>query len=78
MTIKYNEKNFLPSLAWCAVLTKGVKIMNALVGKMVECREDGFVAGVWDGAFEEQGFHTATYSCSTGCKVLKIASGGDF
>lgn len=43
---------------------------------MVECREEGFVAGVWDADFEEFSFEKATYSNCTGCKVLTSNSGG--
>lgn len=68
MKIEYKELKGLPSLAWCAIMTKGEEVMNALVGSMVECREDGFVSGIWDGEFEKQDFHTATYGCLTGCK----------
>ena len=68
MKIEYKELKGLPSLAWCAIMTKGEEVMNALVGRMVECREDGFVSGIWDGAFEKQDFHIATYGCLTGCK----------
>lgn len=68
MKIEYKELKGLPSLAWCAIMTKGEEVMKALVGNMVECREDGFVSGIWDGEFEKQEFIKAAYSCSTGCK----------
>lgn len=42
MKIEYKELKGLPALSWCAILAKGEDVMKALVGRMVECREDGF------------------------------------
>lgn len=76
MKIEFTEIKKIAPLAWCAIMTKGSEIMESLVGNMVECRKEGFVAGIWDADFEEFAFEKATYSNCTGCKVLTVNSGG--
>ncbi len=75
MKFKYVEKSKLPPLAWCAFLNKSDDVM-VLHGPSVECKEDFFVAGVWDGDFEEGGFDLAHFACCTGGSVNKTKRGG--
>lgn len=68
---KRNEK--LPSLSWVAEMKTADEIL-VIHGAQVECHENFFVAGVWDGDFEKGEFDTALSFHGTGAVLNDINS----
>lgn len=70
MRIAYKTCEQLPPLAWCSKFGANDDVMSVWVGNNVECKDDGFVSGVWDGKFEEFDFVDTHFRCCVGCKLL--------
>ena len=66
MNLKYIENKQLPPLAWCAVISKKSETVEVTAGCMVECMENGFVSGVWDGDFQKLDLENTLYLCCSG------------
>ena len=66
MRFNYIEKDKLPPLAWLVRIKKNNKLIEVFHGKMVECKHNFFVAGVWNGDFNKGDFVNASFSCCTG------------
>lgn len=64
--LNYKVVEHLPKLAWLAEINRFDKSVVVFVGSKVECRDNFFVTGVWDGAFEEGRFDIAQFNLSTG------------
>ncbi len=67
MQIKYRLNKDLPPLAWLSNCLDGE--VDVLHGNKVECRENFFVDGAWNGEFEKGGFAEADWFCGTGGRV---------
>ncbi len=78
MKFNYIEKINIPPLAWCACVRRDCDTVDVLHGKSVECKDDFFVAGVWDGVFMDGDFDSTHFSCCTGGSVNKSKSGVKF
>ena len=59
MRLDCRRHESLPRLSWCAHLREGDDRVSLLHGPWVETREDWFVAGAWDGAFDRGRFDLA-------------------
>lgn len=64
----YIKNKNLPKLAWLCEIKKSDKNATVYCGSRVECRDDFFVAGVWDGEFLKSGFDESEVFYGTGCK----------
>lgn len=68
-SLNYKRIETLPKLAWLADINKASMSVTVYVGSKVECRENFFVTGVWDGKFEEAQFDSAEFNLSTGAII---------
>ena len=72
MRFEYQKNESIPSLSWLAEISKrGGGIINITHGTTVECYENFFVSGVWDGEFEKGEFDTALSFHGTGGIALE-------
>lgn len=65
----YKKSDKLPKLSWLAEISKGTESVTVFCGAKVECCDDFFVAGAWDGNFTNAGFDTSEMFCGTGAKL---------
>ena len=63
--IQYELLDNIPVLAWLMQVTSS-EMMIVKHGRMVECKSDFFVSGVWDGDFATGDFITSNFSCCSG------------
>jgi hypothetical protein len=56
----------LPTLAWCAEITRGADAVEVVHGASVEAGPEAFVEGAWSGDFDGMGFPEATTFTGTG------------
>lgn len=56
----------IPGLSWLAELTINHEDIIVYVGKDVECNEQRFVSGVWDGDFDNSDIISAEFACCSG------------
>ena len=68
-SVNYEINPKLPKLAWLAEINKKTKNIVVHVGKHVECTDNYFVSGVWDGDFSEGGFDESSVFYGTGAKI---------
>jgi hypothetical protein len=68
-TIEAASSAALPKLGWIATLHIDAGRLEVLHGRAVECRSDWLVEGVWDGRFEEGGFHEGRHLFGSGIRV---------
>lgn len=69
MIVSYKENKQFPSLAWGAsVCENKIEIIH---GNHVECTDDFFVEGAWDGEFKDGLFTNANWFCGTGAEIKK-------
>ncbi len=68
--IHYEMINIFPKLAWLAVVDKKQSFITVYHGRYVECRENWFIEGIWDGPFDVGDFHETDLVFGTGMKVL--------
>lgn len=66
---EYHVIDKIPPLSWCAVLSKENKA-DIFCGNGVECAQQSFVEGAWNGKYERKEIEKATFLCGSGC-VLK-------
>ncbi|MFH1034878.1 MAG: hypothetical protein V1806_10270 [Pseudomonadota bacterium] len=62
-----NER--LPKLAWLARVDRGRRVVQVTHGAALERRDDWLVEGVWDGPFEQGGFHRAENFFGSGIRL---------
>ena len=74
MTFKYKEIDSIPCLAWIAILRNNSDIAEVIHGSLVECFENFFVAGVWDGNFLSGDFCNSNFPCCTGGNLKEETS----
>ncbi|HQG64275.1 MAG TPA: hypothetical protein PLA32_00760 [Smithella sp.] len=67
--INYRAVNIFPKLAWLAVVDEKQSIITVYHGRYVECRENWFIEGIWDGPFDAGEFHETDLVFGTGMKV---------
>lgn len=67
MKVSYKLIENLPPLVWAAFCNNGN--IEVILGKNVECKENFFVEGAWDGLFNEGGFCRSEWFCGTGASV---------
>lgn len=67
MKVSYKLIENLPPLVWAAFCNNGN--IEVIHGKNVECKENFFVEGAWDGLFNEGGFCRSEWFCGTGASV---------
>lgn len=81
MRFVYRQCN-IPSLSWLAAMNKNTDEVVVYHGDMVECRDEWFVSGVWDGGFNQGDFDKSHFACCSGAKLSQgkvfDASGGYF
>ena len=70
MKINYVENKQLPKLAWIAKCEAGGKA-EVIHGSMVECEDNFFVEGAWNGDFLNGDFDNAEWFCGTGGVVFE-------
>lgn len=66
----------IPGLSWLAELTINHEDIIVYVGKDVECNEQRFVSGVWDGDFDNSDIISAEFACCSGGVLSK--EGGNY
>lgn len=71
MRFEYQKNESIPSLSWLAEISKRGRVINITHGTTVECYENFFVSGVWDGEFEKGEFDTALSFHGTGGIALE-------
>lgn len=76
MFFNYELNKKLPALAWLMILKKEEEQVEVIHGEHVECQNDFFVSGVWDGNFRDGEFDKAAFSCCTGAMLLKNVNRG--
>jgi hypothetical protein len=59
----------LPRLAWCAVVTPSAATVEVSHGEAVECGDDFWVEGAWDGEFTAGAFADALLFMGSGAKL---------
>jgi hypothetical protein len=71
MTIKLRAKHSeaLPRLGWLAVIDFRAQVVTVICGNSVEIGDEFVVEGVWDGPFQEGGFHRAHHFFGSGLRV---------
>lgn len=67
----YSVHANFPKLGWGLALKENSMKVEVHVGELVEIRENFFVAGVWDGIFQEGNFDKAEFFCGTGVKICE-------
>lgn len=71
MQLLYRLIENLPPLAWIAICKYGkVQVFH---GNKVECRDDFFVDGTWNGDFTKGDFINAGWFCGTGGRIVEDA-----
>lgn len=74
MRFTYKQLDRLPALSWLAEIKKDSEEIHVIHGSMVECKDEFFVSGVWDGDFSEGDFlHSDAAHCTGG----KLQPGGE-
>lgn len=76
MKFEYNKINSLPPLSWLAIVKKQSEIITVVSGNMVECHDQFFVSGAWNGNFLEADFVNASSFQGTGAQLVKNERGG--
>lgn len=69
MQLALRRIDALPSLAWCAVLSRDSETIEVRHGPGVHTWSDGWCEGAWDGPFGEAGFDRAVTFAGTGARV---------
>src|ERR1700741_1434811 len=67
--INYRPIGELPKLMWLAVVQPESKTLTVLHGSAVECRDQWFVEGIWDGEFARGEFHRSEHFFGSGVRV---------
>jgi len=67
--INYRAVNIFPKLAWLAVVDEKQSIITVYHGRYVECRENWFIEGIWDGPFDAGEFHETDLVFGTGMQI---------
>lgn len=75
MRLVYRANSELPPLVWLARMRKGSEEVVVTCGDAVECKPQFFVAGVWDGEFQEGRFDKASFACCTGGILNNVKTG---
>ena len=68
--IDYRATTAFPKLAWVTIIDTKQALITVCYGKYVECRNDWFVEGIWDGPFEDGNFHKTDIVFGTGMKIV--------
>lgn len=76
MRFVYDTNASIPAGAWCALIAENENDIHVEVGRAVECNDDFFVQGVWDGDFAAGSFADTHFSCCTGGNVKISKTGG--
>ncbi|MBX3443071.1 MAG: hypothetical protein KF774_11755 [Planctomyces sp.] len=69
MQLVFHVADQLPKLAWVARMDSRAKELRVWHGPAVEVGDGWFVEGVWDGPFEEGGFHRTEHFFGSGVRV---------
>ena len=67
MKLQYKRIHTLPPLAWLAYVNNGAA--TVLCGSSVECTDDFFVDGAWNGDFANGDFAKSDWFCGTGGRL---------
>ncbi len=62
-----------PRLGWFACIDLRSKTVSAVCGKDIEVGDDFIVEGVWDGPFQDGGFHHANHFFGSGLRIEREA-----
>lgn len=67
MNVRYKQIENLPPLAWLAYCKNGnVEVIH---GNKVECYQNFFVEGAWNGSFVDGDFCESEWFCGTGASI---------
>jgi hypothetical protein len=67
--IEYQAVSIFPKLAWVSIIDEKRTNINVYHGKYVECQQDWFIEGIWDGPFDDDNFHETDLIFGTGMKA---------
>ena len=67
--IKYQSISVFPKLAWVTMMDEQQDYIAVYHGEYVDCHDQWFIEGIWDGPFDDGNFHQADLIFGSGMRM---------